>query len=427
MTHEVIATAPMAHMPVDPTVTRLLSERHGFSEAYLGTRNVEHQALVHQQLGKMSIALDISKASGLDNGPALIHGDPTIYPEGSFEAEYEELRHDPAQKLEYDGQLAGELLLKLGPTNQLRNREGFDGGMDLGRITHVLEGDFLALAPEQQRPERRGAEALVREELALLWRPTTPKKFESNPHKAFMFDLEDPNVFTDEQIQTLSESDRWKLIGARLSDEAADVFQAIAESPTAELTDRLTAGCRMTDMRIRSLRIQAGMNIDRNRKQDLYDQIASLNTDYLGKLAAVWSHPSSRKGVSDGLLFELFVVGQERDELIQNRDVNKLIRLALPREDTIHRKIYPYVNREGVQVNMSVDAVVEDASGNFVQAYQVKAMSEDAYQKLQAEQEEERGKVVYLPGHTEMRFADHYPVVSHGIDLGPLLVPKRAA
>jgi len=427
MNREVLSADPMSESPVDPVVLHLLNDQNRFSGPYLHHRTEEQTGLIKEQLGRMSIVLDMSTPLELDPVPIILDEDAPVYAPGSYEDTYNQVRKDPVAKFEFDTELADELLSKLGPTNKLRSREGYDAGFEIGRIVHLLERDFAALPQAEQLSGKRITEALLREELALLWKPTVPKKFEDNPHKAYMFDLSDPNIFTDEQLKDLSESDRWKLIGARLNDEAAELFQGIAESSNVDINEQLSATCRMTDMKIRSLRIQAGMSIGKAHKQELYAQIATLNTEYLGRLAAIWRHPSTKAGRTNSLMFELFVVGQERDNLIKSGDVNKLVRLALPREDAAHPEIYPYINRDRVLVNMSLDVIVDDINGNFVQGYQVKAMPEARYEELQRIREEEKGELVYLKDRTNMRFADSYLPGSGGVDLSHMLRTRDAA
>lgn len=415
MNHE-IASDSLIHQPMEPAVGEMLVNQHGFSPTELARGQNHDRALLSLKLGQLGVMLDMSRPTALE--PVVgVHDDTPTYQPASFEAIYDEVRRNANHKFAFDSQTVGDFLTLLGPTNRLRSKEGLDAGFDLAALARLLKTDYEALSHKKQQPEKRMVEGVLSEELALLWHSDTPKRFAKRSDQAFMFDLEDPNIFTRQQMHTLEPADRWKLIGVRLSNSVADVFDAIAASQTATLSQRLEARCRATDMRIRGLQIQASMNIGDAKRQQLFDKIAGQNTDFMGELAAIWEHPSNHELLRWGRFFELFVVAKERSKMLKANEYDKMIRLALPREDNIHERAYPYINRQKEQINLSVDAVVEDMRGNVVRAYQVKGVSHKQYGRLQQQHEEDQRRYIYLPQRIDLRFLDDYPPVSDGVDL----------
>ena len=402
-----------------------------FNTERLGKNNRQHQKLIGHQLGQVGLALEMSVPTAMDPVEA-IH-DPVL-PEGDtdFVEFYQSIIRSPRQKMTFDNEMVEETLVKLGHTNTLRNTEGFDAGIDLAHMAHLLQGDYERIPERKRRPEMLRVKGLVLEELALLWQPRTPEKLKDKSGQAFMFDLEDPNVFTQEEVDTLSEADRWKRIGIRLSDEAADVFKDIYESLTADLKTRMEAMCRMTDMRIRSLRLQISIPGGPNKKT-LYDKIDKLNADYMSELATVWTGEEFRKDpeFKDSDFFEFFVVGEERHKMLEAGLNNQLIRLAMPREDQAHKQVPRIFNNKGVNISLSTDVVVEDVKGRFIRGYQAKAMSKEKYETEIKHERAAAGDVAgirYMDDRNhpiELRFADDYR--GGAIDLSRMLVTRRAA
>ena len=93
-----------------------------------------------------------------------------------------------------------------------------------------------------------------------------------------------------------------------------------------------------------------------------------------------------------------------RQEMIQKNDLTHFIRLALPREDRVHKTLAPWISRDGVLVNLSADLVVEDANGNFVKDYQVKAISERKFEADMERRALNKGKMVYPKERLDMIF-----------------------
>jgi hypothetical protein len=364
MSYPEVARDVLAAVPVDGYVRDELEAHHNFSGHYLDMRIDWHQQQIALQLGRVGLSLEMEQTA--------------------FDS--------PLQKLEYDVEQIVELLRKLGPTNPRRDDKGYDAGFEFAHMLLLLEEDYAALPESEQRPELRMLEGILREELALLWRPATPLEFADHPDSGFLFDLEDPNVFTAEEIRGLSEPDRWKLIGARLSDEAAEVFQEIYESDSAPRDVQLEARCRMIDMQIRSLRIQVG--VAGANREELYRQMDGLNTAYMAEIEAVWNEPEPR-GIRNGLLFELTVVARERNKLIEAGENNRWVRLAMPREDRLHQDVRPLKNIDGMVVNLSSDVIKEDMNGYFVHGYQVKSESEAAYAARQKKRQARGRELVY--------------------------------
>lgn len=362
----------MAATPIAPEVWDTLVSDYNFSSGYLFERVGDQCQVIRQHLGRVGVALGLA-----------------------------EWQHEsPGAKLAHDTDATTDLIRSVGPANKLHNGKGFDAGIDLGHMIHMLESDYAALPDTEQQPHLRMPEALLREELALLWHPNTPLRFADSKYKGFMYDLEDPNVFSPSELE-LPESDRWKIIGMELCNDAADIFQDIYEAPETPIVTRLEALCRQTDMDIRSLRIQASLSyLDQGQQDELLQEMDRLNVELTKTLADVSREPSTlnliRADRGVGTIFEMFAVTQEREKLMQEHDFDHLVRLASAHEGRQLAEIRPLVNRDGVAVLLPTDVIIEHIDGTETETIELKAFSRSKFEAMEAEAETHGRPIDYL-------------------------------
>ena len=180
-------------------------------------------------------------------------------------------------------------------------------------------------------------EAQVAEELALLWKPADvefaagTRGNDTRRLRQLVANPADANIVNNEEVESISEQNRWLLIGSKLADEAAELFELvtpdgsrfdergkfIGPKPTADELDKLgkilltdeelsegqkfnendyeelimDLTVRASDMRIRSLQIQlqrTDLAIDENdkiNKEIVYrqSQVLAQSTNYYSK------------------------------------------------------------------------------------------------------------------------------------------------
>jgi hypothetical protein len=387
-----IARDVTAAQPIAPDVRQLLLQEQ-VADPFIERRVSEQQQLIRSDLDRIGVMLSMSAPLSMDFDPYVHEEEPQASALAEFAAQYDELRRDPTLKHEFDTNFVENFLRLLGPTNHLRRKDGIDAAFELGQMAHLLKTDYDNLPDNGRHPEARVVEALIAEEQALLWAPTIIQKAQnlSDMYKGLIFNAEDPNVFSPMQITTISQKDRWKVIGVQLSSEAASLFQSIAESET--------------DMRIRQLNILASMENDKNEKQKLRDEVVALSLEDLNLALSAWQDPKVRQCVKTGKLYEFLALAKKRYETILV-DPTHTLRMALPREDRVNEKIYPFYNRKNEKINLSVDLVEEDSNGNFVRGFQVKSMAEDRYRAKMADKVEAKGGVIYPEKRIEMIFLE---------------------
>lgn len=373
----------VAQQPLSNTAARILG-RYGFGEGCIQNHVEDHQQLITDALDNLGVAIELSHPASMEPVQGIHESDGFSVPQISeFHATYDAIRHNPLVKMTHDSDLVLDFLRKLGPTNKLRNCQGVDAGYELAHMRQLLVEDFAALPPALQRPERKVAIALLNEELALLWNPGLPALLPpDSPSHDMMYDLADPNVFSDAEVASLSPSDRWKIIGARLADEAANGFEEIVLSNSAPRAMKLDAMARMVDMRFRSHNIQLMTTDGKNNKAHHAQTLFTLAADHLKYVENLWENPKKSKGIPRGVLFEHIVLATKRLELLCN-DKSKSVRLALPREDSPHPHIKPWV-RPGPaaeRVRFHSDVIIEDVNGNTAGCIQVKAMTHKEYKE----------------------------------------------
>lgn len=290
---------------------------------------------------------------------------------------------NPTKKFWIDANVwVGGVLCMMGPRNARRNEKGYDAGFELGRMKYYLHAQYEALPPHEQRPELRYQEAILAEELAVLWKIDTPADIAKkvNVPNSFLFDVNDPNVPFDDykrkySIQTDSIDKRWGVIGAHMAQEAADIFGSMANSKTASEEARGEARCRQTDMKLRSLSILATTTTNRQARERLAREYAATNDEFLTYLIdQMDTYTYRRDRPRKSILFEWHVVAAERQRLIDNGDMTQLVRLALPREDMVHVEAPPIHTPSGTKLSISSDAITEDLKGKTHKRLQAKFM-----------------------------------------------------
>ncbi len=419
-----------AQEPIDSGMRYTLSE-HGVSEGYLDSHIARNRGLITGDLDELQIAIamsrreDISPVVGLqDRQPIaqrlsdfavsqVISSPPVelsrkqVY---DIVGQYDTIRRYPVEKMGHDIGLATTYLRRLGPRNPLRQDDGYDAAFEISGVKRLLEADFLALPETEQKPELRMTEALLAEELALLWTPGALSKARLASKKGsgdMIANPADANLFDEQQLQEVSEKERWRDVGAKLCNEAAELFESIYLSKTAPAAVRIEAVGRMADMSIRSLQLQRSSATTKADKQAIEAIIDRIATQHMTLVTTWWNTQPVRRAIQTGKIFESVCLAKERSEMIAKGNYSDTIRLAMPREDDIHEKIGPVFNRNDTKLNMSVDIVVEDTNGNKVVCYQSKAMSEAEYEKKMNLIEAEKGSdVVYPDKRIQMRFLD---------------------
>jgi hypothetical protein len=272
----------------------------------------------------------------------------------------------------------------------------------------LLQNDYDALPDNEKRPGLRMTEAILCEELALLWSSRTLMYANrtSQISRHLIANPEDVNVLNESEM-SLPDKDQWKLVGAQLAGDAATVFQDIARSDTTDVGLKFEAICRAADMKIRQLQILSGVASGSSQKQELKRQLEQVANATLKRMTTAWLDPTLQKRVGRGKLYEMLVAVTERDKLLKAGLSQRLVRLALPREDAVHERIgmVPYA---GGVINLSTDVIVEDIStGEFVTSYQAKAMSEEEYDEKEAIRVKQGGRPKeYATGRVAMHFLD---------------------
>ncbi len=417
-----------AQAPINNAMQHTLSE-HGASEGQLDEHIDRNSKLIRRDLDGLQIAMEMSRPEAIEPVVGLQDEKPIVQQLSGFTvshvvefkpgelkrkqvydivSEYDRVRRDPVQKIAYDRELATTYLRRLGPGNSLRQADGLDAAFELGRVRHLLESDFLALPEGDQKPEHRMTEALLAEEMALLWVPGALSKARQHDGEGkgdMIANAADANLFDSEEIEELSEKERWRLAGAAACDEAAALFEGIYLSKTAATGVRVEAVSRMVDMKIRSLQLQRG-STGKTGRQAIDEKIDRIATQHLKLVTEWWKDIPVRQAIRTGDLFESICLAKERTEMIMRGNLQDTIRLAMPREDNIHEAIGPIITNRNTKLNMSADIVVEDINGNKVVSYQSKAMSEAEYEKKMRQRTAEVGPLVYPKGDIEMRFLD---------------------
>ncbi len=399
------AQDPFIHGPIAAPIEEQLIHEEGFSKDYVEFKLQTHRDLIEAHLGKVGMALALTNELRYAQTP-IIHGDQPEYTTDGPESHYLDVATDPEDKLTVDTAIVSDMLRTLGTTNSLRIlHKGKDAGLDIGSMIRLLESDYTNVVSANEsktpeRPELRYTEALLRSELALLWRPNMAGMLEDVRGNGFNYDISDPNVITPGKMAESDRKERWKTIGIKLFDDAANIFKSISESPTATTEQKLEALCRMTDLRVAELRIEMmRKGASQQEKNILATTITELNTAFLdGLTESVVKEPDALR---DGKLFELWMTGTTRDKLLKQRDFMTTVRLALPREDNDHQEIPRLYNRQDKKYNLSADLIIEDVNGNVKKVVQLKAYPRARYD------ESETGK--YLPKRTELQFEDDYP------------------
>lgn len=398
-----------------------LMVNHGMQSRDLDTIKRKHSMVIDAGFEHLESMINMSRTAELS--PVVGYDDIPKAPRNDFEREYDDIRHDPVAKLDFDRAEIDEFLRRLGPTNTLRRKDGVDASFELARLRRLLQVDYEALPPEYQRPELRMTEALLSEELALLWSPTAVTAAASAPDKIrpLLADTKDPNALTSEQTENLKAQDRWKMIGARQSQEAAGLFREIANSRTASAAQRYEALCRATDMEIRSLYLQSAMSANVSERQALIDEAERVADYMLGVMVKAWLSPKRRAAIGSGNLFEMLVLGNERRKLMEAGKLEMLARLALPREDKVSERV-GMIHHNGHKINLSTDVVVNDATtGKYVIGYQAKATTPERH-AANVERDVVNGRSkqsVYDPERVAMRYLDDP-------DMRELVEPKPA-
>lgn len=378
--------------------------------------------------------------------------------------DYEAIKHNPEKKLVRDSELVLNFLRGLGVTNPLRTPEGFDAAFELGSIKHLLQQDYETIAQqagvevgayqidprlykimerrhktgaeknvgevEQYRPELRLVEAFVTEQIALLWNPKAIGNIAKFPdeYRDLIANPNDPNIFPEEDIESLSVGEKWSLIGAQQCYEAAVLFKNIYHCQTATAPIRIQSLSRWIDMEIKGKlleRLLAGNEqkqlLDRSIRElaaiqsreahSYYKQIFKQRQQnaekYNRQNPGKRYEPTQEDKDLSAAAFESVVVAIERNRLLKQNVYNAYIRLALPGEDQIHEDIMPLIVNGNQKLNLSADVLMERLDGSRIIAFQAKAMPETAYKDISGKQEQRTGlKVVYPSKITTLRFTD---------------------
>jgi hypothetical protein len=349
--------------------------------------------------------------------------------------DYELVKHNPARKLEKDSELVLNFLCGIGTTNPLRTEEGFDAIFELGKMRHLLENDYSAVAglegsdsEKPYRPELRLTEALVAEQMALIWTPSAVKSANavSANYRELIANPNDVNVFSEEQADQLTDQQKWILIGAKQCYEAASLFEDIYKSDTASELVQQQALNRWIDMSIRGKLLeraiaepQAKLKLQEsvrkmtlaqervaqqfiihvaNRRQAKIVNAQKAGNDHI---------PSDEEMELSGAAFEAVVIANERKKLIQQGIYDRIVRLSMPGEDQIERSIKPLVVHGSIKINLSSDVIIERLNGTRLEAFQAKAMPEDIYNRLEQRKAEKKVVTTEYPNElTKMKFTD---------------------
>lgn len=324
---------------------------------------------------------------------------------------YIHVRNQPARKFARDTEIVMQYLRSTGPDNTFRQSDGFDAMFEMASVKKLLQDDFEALSRENlnsseaPRPELRMTEALVAEEMALSWRfAALHKAKQGDSFDARIANVDDPNLFSEQELESLSPEQRWVLIGAKLADEAAALYEPILASKTATIDQRLEAATRLVDMRVRGhqLRIQeAKLAKDSERVRQYAQKIIDVSRTHLLLIEKEWTKLHDKAARLDrdlspdeqelrGSLFEYIVVATERQKLMSaGKGFTESVRLAMPREDGIDRSIVPLVDRSKMRVNHSSDVIIENLAGVKVKTIQVKSMRQEKGERMLSDREKQ--------------------------------------
>jgi hypothetical protein len=396
--------------PIAPDSLPLI-QAAGVSAEYLAMHQADQREAIRKHVGVVATAL-------------LEQGSPEVPVENFYDEEgfFDELGM-VNQQVEnfYDrAEMVNQLFYTLGATNTLQDTERYDAAYFMGGLANQLKAEYEALPEAERTPEMRMTEGLLREEVALLWQNTTLEAYRDHPYRDFMFDLEDPSLFTPGDIESLSEEQRWLLVGEKLYKEAAVVFREIFQSHPESKDVRLEASCRTTDMHIRAMQLRQAATSDPEERARLGTAIRRVNSEFMNRLENVWELRQDGRGsvLSTGKWFQLFAVGEERDGLLGAGSDN-WVRLSTPREELRNENV-PRLLVEGTEderVSLSMDVVVHGFGGEFIQGLQIKAMTRQEFERKEAARKPDVGTRIYLPGRIEMRFAEDYVNNSLGFDV----------
>lgn len=317
---------------------------------------------------------------------------------------------NPSTTMKRNSEVVRAFLQSLGSTNALRTNRGFDATFELARMQHLLRTSYEAVPEQERTSDMLQAEAQVLLEQALLWRPESydysigragnvPQE-----HRSLIANPEDPNVFTEEQLQQLTPRERWTLIGRKLADDAAQVFEDIVTQMENEISDGkipatearlaelLEAATHGADMRIRSLQIELYDETDPEKVQILLQEIATIHNKqstqaqnlYMAirpSSGVAWPESTSRALAS---IYECLVLSHKRAEAFKEGRTRQFIRLATLREDkTSHMSPTPRDPETGkilqTKIKVSMDVLVEDISGVALERIQVKHKTQEGY------------------------------------------------
>ncbi len=480
----VLAENISALTPLDETTHQIL-DQHGVDEQR--RRQYANKFTNHttEQLARLELAIALSRSHALDPVVGLddtfsipdrhreldlqaLGLDETALDRETLHAEvreYEAIKHNPDKKLTKDGELVLNFLRGLGPTNPLRTPEGYDAAFELASMKHLLQRDYETLAQragveeesykidprlykvmerrnkvdtqehsagenEHYRPELRLAEALVAEQIALLWHPKAIRDLANLPdeYRELIANPNDPNVFSGQDIDSLKVGEKWCLIGAQQCYEAAVLFKNIYHSRTAPELITIQSLCRWIDMEIRARLIER-LLAEPERKQQLDRLINNLANTQRERAFYYQDHflrqrqqnerifnrqnpgqrytPTQKDKDLSAAAFESVVVAIERKRLLQKNIFDAYIRLAMPGEDQIHEHIKPLIINGNQKLNLSSDVILEGLDGSRIKAFQAKAMPEEAYRDISIKEEQRTGvKVVYAPEIIDVRFTN---------------------
>lgn len=378
--------------------------------------------------------IKINKSTGLDLHELGVY-DISIDPK-TFHREvkaYEAIKHSPKRKLEKDSELVLSFLGGFGTSNSLRTAEGFDAIFELGKMRRLLERDYKdvvkqAGSDETFMPELRFVEALVIEQMALLWAPTALKSASALPEEIrdLIANPNDLNAFNENQISQLTDKQKWVLIGAMQCYEAAKLFEKIYKSNTASELVEQQAVTRWTDMAIRGkllerviadplkrLELQESVrNIAHSQEKIAYEfrkhdlkrrQAKKHNFEKNGKKYI----PTEEEKKISAAAFEAVVVAHERKKVLDYGLYDRLVRLAMPGEDQIEKTIKPLIVGGSLKINLSSDVIIERLNGKRLVAFQVKNEPELIYYELEKQKTKDTGLITVYPAELiAMRFTD---------------------
>lgn len=439
---EISSINPISH------AARIALESSGLSHNYVDERIDRQRTLIDNQAGRIQNIIDSSRPVDLDTLPGFgsrqmeTPDDVEVDSEGNMVGSPEVSADAAVIKMHQDAEEAEKYLRLLGVTNELRSAQGYDATFELATVQRLLQRDYEAVPEELRTPEMRLAEAYIAQEIALLWRPESadivagrlgnvPKK-----NRQLIANPADANIFDESQLENLSDKDRWLIVGSKLADESATVFEQIIEGMERDLNGgeiELTAeehelvtrlGVHATDMRIRSLQIllQVEGQTEEGREEikqhiyDLYNKQTSDVQEYYDEIAppAGYDGPiTQQERELMGPAFEFLVVSMERTKRVKDGNFSEFVRLATPREDMVHQSLPNMYKHNGTKVKMSKDIVIQDIGGKFIKNLQLKHKYKRNYDAENVTTNDDGVKVpreVYVGPATAMAFKDDYDV-----------------